>query len=495
MKKLIATLRILVLGGFAATGFAEEPKEPKSLLDEILTSMTEAYGGEAFEGIRAYRIAERYIAPATGQSWSPSSVDIGRMNQLFVHDLESGAVYFENWFRGRGGVFPSLIQVESGEARNINLVDARYGEANSADPYQIAGGTMRTTDTLLARELLESHESAEYLGEETFMNRLHYKVRFPFPSSPDLTVFIDTDHGLIHRMTRENPQLGLLEYVSLDQETRNGITRATRTDFSVAGAPNLISEGRVIEFNPELDAGLFALPGGLTQEGDRTDTSVMIVNRLGDHAYHIGQGNAYSIFVDTGTELIASGGYAGLRERLSKYREESGNYRALGYLVVSHHHSDHLGGLGEALELGATLVTVAGNHEAIAEAIAAAGHGGAGNGRFLDVHERLSFGTGQRRVELYDVSTIHSYSNLLFFLPGERVLFMVDHFGTPYATGVPTANENTVSRAKALEGLDGEVSRIVTAHGARIFSMRDFKQAVSDYQMFECPPGRKLCPG
>ena len=42
--------------------------------------------------------------------------------------------------------------------------------------------------------------------------------------------------------------------------------------------------------------------------------------------------------------------------------------RPLRYQVVTHHHSDHLGGIGEALDLGATLVTVAGNVEPITEA-------------------------------------------------------------------------------------------------------------------------------
>ncbi len=469
------------------TSQAQEQENP---LDGILERMTTAYGGEAFEGIHSYRISERYIAPATGQSWSPALVDIGRTNQMFVHDLGSGNVYFENWFRGRGGLFPTVVQVEDGAARSIDLNRDRHGEANSADPYQIAGGTMRTTDTLLARELLQSRETAEYLGEETFMNRLHDKVQFPFPSSPDLTVYIDKESGLINRMTRMNPQLGLLDYVFHGHETRNGIARATRTDFSVAGDPNLISEGRTIEFNPELDAGLFALPKGLSPEGERSDTSEMIVNRLGKSAFHIGQGNAYSIFVDTGTELVASGAYAGLRDRLAKYREVSGNYRVLDYVVVSHHHNDHLGGVGEALELGATLVTVAENHDAIADALGATPD----SSRLLDVDERLSFGNGDRRVELYDVSTIHSHSNLLFLLPGEQVLFMVDHFGTPYAEGIPTANDNTVSMSAALAGLDIDPTRIVTAHGSRVFAMRDFRQSVSDYRAFECPKDRELCP-
>ena len=173
MSRLRAALCALTLAGITGQAIAQDEANP---LDAVLDSMTAAYGGERFENIRSYRITERYIAPATGQSWSPELVDIGRMTQLLVHDLDSGNIYFETWFSGRGGLFPNVTQVQGEDARTINLALGRYGEANSPDPYLIAGGTMRTTDTLLARELLKSRQEAEYHGEAQFMNRAHHRV-------------------------------------------------------------------------------------------------------------------------------------------------------------------------------------------------------------------------------------------------------------------------------------------------------------------------------
>ena len=473
----------------AAAANAQEQPENQEKLSALIDTVAEAYGGSALMGIRNYQITEHYIAPAAGQSWTPELVNIGRTNQNFVHDVESGNVYFENWFMGRGGVFPTVTIVNGEDAWSVNIQTSRYGDAASADPYTIAGGTMRTTDTLLVRELLKSQADAEYLGDAVFLNRPHEMIKIPFPQSPDLTLYFDAETGMLNRMTRENPQIGLLDYVFQGHYSRNGITRAARTDFFVAGDANLIGAQREIRFNEDIDAATFALPAGLEQEGARIDGTQLTVNRLASNVYHIGQNAGYSIFVDTGSEIIGCGGYPGITQRLAKFREESGSHRPLRYQVVTHHHQDHLGGINEALELGATLVTVGNNIEPITEAVTAAPE----SGRFLTVNGRMTLGSGDGRVELYDVSTIHSVSNLLFYVPSSRTVFMADHFASPYEKGTPAANRNTMSMSEALEPLDLNFNKIVTAHGARVFSARDFSNSVKAFRDYDCPDDRPLC--
>ncbi|MEP5764156.1 MAG: MBL fold metallo-hydrolase [Halieaceae bacterium] len=481
--------RVLLLALTITASWAIAADEPEQL-DTLIDQLAAAYGGDAFAGISGYQITERYMAPASGQSWSPALVDIGRVNQQLVHDLDSGKLYFENWFVGRAGVAPAITVVNGDDAWAVNLRNQSYGAAASADPYVIAGGTMRTTDTLLARELLKSREQAEYLGGSLFMNRQHAMVKMPFPQSPDLTLYIDTETHLISRMTRDNPQLGLLDYVFNDHRVENGIARAGRVDFSVAGDPNLIGADREISFRAAATNNrIFELPTGLEREGERIVDTEMQVNRLAANVYHVGQNGGYSIFVDTGSEVIACGGYAGLSQRFDRFQSESGSHRPLRYQVVSHHHQDHLGGVDEALSLGATLVTVEGNIEPILDVSKLKPE----SGRFLTVNQRMTLGSGKGRVELYDVSTVHANSNLLFYVPATRTLFMADHFGTPYAEGVPVASRNTVSMEEALQPLDINFNKVVTAHGARVFSSRDFTSSVKAFRDYDCPEDRPLC--
>jgi glyoxylase-like metal-dependent hydrolase (beta-lactamase superfamily II) len=483
MRSFFRSLSVLVLAGLSPLATAETD------VNALVDSVAEAYGGSALMGITNYQITQRYIVPQTGQSWSPDLVNVGYANQELVHDMKAGNIYFENWFGGRGGSFPTLTIVKGEEAHAVNLRTGTYGEAASADPYAIAGGTMRTTDTLLVLELIKQRTKAEYLGSVNFMNRPHEMVKIPFPLSSDLTLYIDSETHLVNRMTRENPQLGLLDYVFEEHELTNGISRATNASFFVAGEPNLIGIERNIRFNSAISGDVFDMPADLKPEGARINATEMVVNRLSKNVYHIGQNSGFSIFVDTPEGVVGCGGYAGLTQRFERFQQESGSHRPLRYQVVSHHHSDHLGGMGEALDLGATLVTVTENIEPIKEASRRDIEGG----RFLTMGERMTLGSDEGRVELYNVSTIHAKNYLLVYVPSTRTLFMADHFNTPYETGAPVAGLNTVSMNEALEPLDINYKKIVTAHGARVYSAGDFSASVKAYRDFDCPQDRPLC--
>lgn len=489
MPRLRPLLPSLALLSFVLTPHTTIAEEERLDLVALIDAVVAAYGGDALTSLSGYEITESYVAPNAGQSWHPDLTDIGRFNFRLVHDLENNHIYQESWFNSPGGRFPNITIVNDEGAWNVNLLGNRYGEAANSDPYAIAGGIMRTTDTLLARELLRSREDAQHLGTTQWRNRDHEQVRIPFPQSPDLTLYIDRESQLISRMSRENPQIGTLDYVFSGHQVVDGVTTAGSVNFSVAGAPNLLGTARNVNFNQPNEAGIFDLPAGLDAEGERVDDSGMVVNRLADSVYHIGQNGGYSVFVDTGREVIGAGGYPGLTQRLARFREETGNFRPLAYQVVTHHHQDHLGGMDEAVAMGATLVTVADTVSTLRDNSSTT----LADERFLLVDERLTLGVGDGEVQLFDVSTNHSASNLLVYLRSQRILFMADHFGNPFAEGITTANSNTASMAAALAPLELDIRRIVTAHNGRVYSKKDFDAAVEAYTPFPCPADRPLC--
>jgi glyoxylase-like metal-dependent hydrolase (beta-lactamase superfamily II) len=227
----------------------------------------------------------------------------------------------------------------------------------------------------------------------------------------------------------------------------------------------------------------------MKEEAERIDTSEMLANRISDSVYHIGQNNGFSIFVDTGDEIVAAGGYPGLKDRFDRFKQESGIHKPLGHQIVTHHHTDHLGGLGEALNLGARLVTVEDNVEAIRAAVAAEIQ----DGQFLKIDDRLTLGTGRQRVEIYEVATIHAASFLVTYVPAQKLIFIADHLNSPYRAGVPTANLNTVTMYNALQKLDIDINRILVAHGARVFDWKDMREAVNQYSEQDCPDSKPVC--
>lgn len=144
--------------------------------------------------------------------------------------------------------------------------------------------------------------------------------------------------------------------------------------------------------------------------------------------------------------------------------------------------------MNEAINLGATRVTVEDNVSAITEFVA-----NSEDANFLQVSQRLTLGEGKNRVEIYDVATIHAAHFLVTYVPAEKLVFIADHLNSPYKTGTPTANLNTVTMLSALKELGLDIRKITIAHGARVFTMKDMQASVDAYNPAGCLADRPVC--
>ena len=457
--------------------------------DELISKVTAAYGGEALVNLENYRIEEHYLSATIGQSHSPSLNEIGQTSQILIVDIKNNAASFENWSGGRGGSFQGATLSNGEEAWTINYQANTYGLAGNADPHVFAGGTMRTSDAILVYQLNKVKDKVELLDDEDYMNRAHHVLSMPFPSSPDLKLYIDAKTFLVSKMQRNNPQLGNLDYVYSDYQTHNGIRFAASTNFFVAGTANLTSTKRAITFNQALADNTFKLDENLEQESARIDTSEMLLNKLSERVSHVGQGNAYSLFVNTNIGTVAIGAYGGLEARYRHYQKASDNFKPLEYQIITHHHSDHIGGVAEAVSLGAKLVTVNANIATIRAGVTPSPTAG----DFFSVANRATFGEGRDRVELYEISTIHAQSFLVSYIPTIKTIFIADHFGSPFEKGIPTARQSTVDMLNALNELNLDVAKIATAHNARIFTMKELRESVAAFEPSQCAANRPVC--
>ncbi len=457
--------------------------------NQLIDAMTSAYGGSALINLKTFQIEDRFIAPTTGQSHTPGLQEINYNRILVKADIAQSKFSYDFWTEGRSGSFLTSTISDGETAFTIDYQAKSYGQAPSADHYGFAGGSMRTTDAILAYEISKVKDQAKLLGEVDYLNRPHVKVSMPFPQSADLTLFVDKETYLISKMTRNNPAFGDLDYVYSNYQQNNGITYAANIDFFLAGVPNLISTNHKLVFNDSISDDAFAVPEKFKEEGDRIDTTEMRVNKIASGVYHLGQGGGYSLFVDTSDGVVAVGGYPALTARYDRYKTESDIHKPLSYQVVTHHHSDHLGGLSEAAALGATLVTVADNNQVVKDAVSPS----SGGGRLLNISKQVTFGEGKKRVEIYEVATIHAASFLVTYVPAEKLVFIADHMGSPYKTGVPTANLNTVTMHAALKALGLDIKKIATAHNARIFSWKDMEKSVAAYAPLNCAEDHSLC--
>lgn len=166
------------------------------------------------------------------------------------------------------------------------------------------------------------------------------------------------------------------------------------------------------------------------------------------------------VVIDSGNDAAAA------RLILEKVAETAA--KPVRFVVLTHAHGDHAGGIPTFVAAGAQVIC----HENAAAAAASLlqPSGGSASAKpapgVLAISDRLVFFGGPRRAAIYYLGTAHTSGDLVVLLPEEKILFAGDivmHGKLPYlqsADADPHGWEQILTR---LAGLD--VSRVVPGHG------------------------------
>jgi glyoxylase-like metal-dependent hydrolase (beta-lactamase superfamily II) len=134
--------------------------------------------------------------------------------------------------------------------------------------------------------------------------------------------------------------------------------------------------------------------------------------------------------------------------------------KPLRYVVVSHHHGDHLGGIRELARTGATVIVAPAHRSAAATALGA-------EGTVETVADRRTLSDGSRSLEIRNAGrNPHSDANLFLWLPAERILFQGDLFYYSEGDAFPPSGRETMNRffAELLRGTRIEPAAIYGVH-------------------------------
>jgi glyoxylase-like metal-dependent hydrolase (beta-lactamase superfamily II) len=162
--------------------------------------------------------------------------------------------------------------------------------------------------------------------------------------------------------------------------------------------------------------------------------------------------------------------------------------KPIRYVVTSHHHWDHLGGIRTAIDEGATIVTYQSN-KVFLERAAKTPHT-INPDRLSMSHKPLKIQTvgakgvltdGSRTIELHLLTNYeHTGDMLVVYLPKEKILAEPDAF-TPPATSTTPLLVTAVPYAQALydniKRLNLDVQTIAPFHGARTTDMAELAKA------------------
>jgi glyoxylase-like metal-dependent hydrolase (beta-lactamase superfamily II) len=177
------------------------------------------------------------------------------------------------------------------------------------------------------------------------------------------------------------------------------------------------------------------------------------------------QGDYHSIAVDQGTHLVLleaplSPAYAeAQKELLARLRPG----KPVSYVLVTHHHGDHNGGLKTWAEAGATIVAAKGAAVALQRQLKARGLATPAN--IEEVDGSRSFGNGASRIDTFAFSSSHAASHLVMHMPGPKILFQGDMFYLPARGPVPAAFPIVRDLLRQINTLKLDVDSIIGVHG------------------------------
>ncbi|MBI4459047.1 MAG: MBL fold metallo-hydrolase [Acidobacteria bacterium] len=160
--------------------------------------------------------------------------------------------------------------------------------------------------------------------------------------------------------------------------------------------------------------------------------------------------------------------------------------KPIRYLVNTHHHFDHSGGIRAFAAEGATIITHEINKPFYERAFAAPRTLGPDSlsrtnapARFETVSDKHVLTDGRRIMELHLIlGNTHNAGLLMAYLPRERILIQADTF-TPPAPGAPppaTVSPFTANLYENIERLGLLVQRIVPIHG-RVATLAELRRA------------------
>ena len=468
--------------------FTVSRSEPPTTVDEIALKVQEAYGGRAFAKLEALRLVDKHKRFLDGQSYHPGNVDMetvhvevfidlaGKRKEMRLLGVDEGVDYVQHTlFDGSSGF--RIQHDHKTIARNEN---SRFSNVDR----QFSLGF----DSVLARLLIDHESRIEFDGDVDYRGEPHHALRFEPSGFPRMRILIDASTGLISKMSRPHWQPGNeFAYHFGHHAVEEPVPFARELYVTQGGMPSSVSVARLLETDPDLSEA-FVKPRGYADAPKLLRFENMIVRKLSDTAYLVGQNWGFSLFIVSGEHVAAVGGYEGLTERLAAFRSESEIELPLSYQIVTHHHEDHLGGMNEAAAIGARFVVVAENVEILRQ------YAGAdlAADRLIVVDSEATFEGGAFSV--LNFPNGHAASNLVVYVPAAKTVFTADLFTTRNESGPPNGYAGLVDFRNALMAAGFDVEKFASAHSGRVLSMNDLDKAIANRsETTVCPSGWSLC--
>ena len=319
----------------------------------------------------------------------------------------------------------------------------------------------------------------------------------PVEGGSEISFTVDGTHRYVGRINArnevervqtwiDNPVLGdtPVELAYSDYRDFGGIRFPARIVRTQGGHPVLELTVSSVVKNPKLD---IQVPDAVRSFSPPPVT--VAVEKLAGGVYYLKGGSHHSVAIEQADHVVVV--EAPLDDSrssavIAKVRETIPN-KPIRYVVNSHVHFDHSGGLRAYVAEGATVVTHEMNRPYYEKAWAAPrtlNPGRLANARpatFETFAEKHVLTDGRRSIEIHRLAgNGHNDAFAMVYLPAERVLIEVDAWAplAPNAPPPPSPSPFAINLYENIQKLKLNVRQIAALHGPRLATLDDLRSAI-----------------
>ncbi len=318
--------------------------------------------GEVSNDIQGYA-AERIGDPARdGEQTILNRIDFAgaRFNQLVR----------QTYLSGYDSAFASIWR--EGTQYAVRYVPRDFTKADGAPSPFSAGGAVaisaRFAPPLILQRALQNFRSATFIGEGTAGGETADIVEFSFDEVTRFRIFVTRTGSEVRRVETIAPDPVAADVVSVVEfsggQTVAGLVFPTNATVTRRGS--VLQKVRLsnISVNPTFTDADFLPPAEFS--GGTAPSPQLRTTQIAGRVYEVSglAGGTYQApFVVMDDFVVAYEAPLGVpqtRQVIAEIRKVAGE-KPIRYLVISHFHADHAGGVGAYVEAGATIVSSAAN--------------------------------------------------------------------------------------------------------------------------------------
>ena len=464
LKKLSVALPTLaLLGGIA---LAQDAKT-------VLQNATKVIGD-----VKSIQFSGTGHLAAVGQAWNPTSPwpettvkSYTRTIDYVAQSSREELVRNEGDPPAKGGAAPF-----GGDQRQVNLVSGQYAwnqPGNAPQPAVAAAEERQLQIWLTPHGFLNGAMQNNATARK---GKGGTEVSFTAMGKFKVTGTVDSQGMVTKTETRiPNPVLGdmLVETDYSAYKDFTGVKFPTVIVQKQGGYPLLDLAVTDVKTNVPLD---LTVPDAVKQA--KLPPVAVQTQKLGDGLWWLGGGSHHSVVVEYPTYITVIESPLNDERALAVIAEAKKLVpnKPIKYLVNTHNHFDHLGGVRAFVPEGATIITNAMN-KAYYEKIFNAPHTLAPDrlsqnpkkATFITVKDKYVLSDGGREIDIIHIENDnHNAGMLMVYIPKEKVLVEADDFTPPAPNGpapAPRAVNFTKNLNANIERLKLDVVTIAPLHG------------------------------